>query len=1248
MKARALQILRLIRGIVTTAVAILIIGAAVIVGAGRLLVPYADHLRPQVERLLVDRTGQPVSISRVEAGWSGLLPVFSLYDLRIGEEGDQAVSIAQVQLEIDPVDLVRPARNPAWLAMDGLEITLAQRPTGGWSVGLDTPALEQPARFDPARIDLGNLRLRNSRLRIVPHDHRGRVFELPDVRLHTGAGSIALAGRIEPGGGGGQSIELRLIANFDGTEPTAVRAWLSGRDLSLHHWLGQPAENGLPSGLALLSETRLSFQGWLDWADGETGRLHGDFKLDRWPAGRSAEGGDSRTLASRFLLERDRDGLQLNIEPFEAGAPESAFEDFQLATDGERWAIAAERIDLAPFHTLLLPWPVLEKWLPGHVSGTVERLRLAGDFDGSLSTAAGHVRRLSVAPVRRIPGVEGLDLDIALDGDLAAITLGGENPLVDWRGMLRAPVELDSLSGRVLLGPDVLIMEHLAVTHPAADATAEGLIAWADGVPFLDFHVDVPRVTPDDPRPFLPAAIIPDTVLAWLDHALTGGERARGRLQFFGNPRQWPWDSGVGEFLAHIEIEDADLGIYPGWPRAEALRGEVVFQGRGMSGHTDHGRIGGMAVKRADVRIDDLRNGSALVLNVDAPALDAGTLDAFLETLPALDGDAGGENLVYGGLVDLRLDLELPLKSSAGRRWELSGTAETQSLSVEHGENLFRLDPVQGGIRFSRNRIGPASLEGKLNGGEVAIDVEGVPGEQARVVLSGQLSPDELIPPAWRDGMSGPLPAGGRSNWRIEIDRREDATTLSAASDLVGTRLDLPAPLQKPEDVAWELALGLPVYPEMDRFSFTLGEGVSLAAERDGTNWRWGLGLGGERAPVPAREQFIVRGHLNRVDLGGWLRTAGALGTEMGARWPDAGGRMLLEINELVVGSRTISDVTLNLRREQPHWLVDVVGTGANGQLRLPASETAAHVAVGDFRRLHLSTPAETDPDDRDDPETPAPLVTIDPRTLPDLHLLVEDLRLGDLHAGRARVEAHGTADGLEIETVQAGHEALRLSGRGRWRMVNDQPASEFDLSLHFLDAQQLLRSAGFESTMNAHSGELSLRAVWPGSPMDFDLRRLSGSLLMDLTDGILPEARPGLGRVLSLISLSALPRRLQLDFRDVVGTGFAFDSLKGNFTLARGLAETEDLEIKSSAADIRITGTADLVNQEYDQEIFIRPGLGATLPVIGAIAGGPGGAAAGLALQGLLGGSLRDIGEIHYRVTGPWDDPEVEVTQDD
>ena len=58
---------------------------------------------------------------------------------------------------------------------------------------------------------------------------------------------------------------------------------------------------------------------------------------------------------------------------------------------------------------------------------------------------------------------------------------------------------------------------------------------------------------------------------------------------------------------------------------------------------------------------------------------------------------------------------------------------------------------------------------------------------------------------------------------------------------------------------------------------------------------------------------------------------------------------------------------------------------------------------------------------------------------------------------------------------------------------------------------------------------------------------------------------------------------------------------------------------IEGPAANITIRGQADLRNQQFDQTIDVNPRAGNLLTVVGAVAGGPVGAALGAATNAVL-----------------------------
>ncbi len=85
---------------------------------------------------------------------------------------------------------------------------------------------------------------------------------------------------------------------------------------------------------------------------------------------------------------------------------------------------------------------------------------------------------------------------------------------------------------------------------------------------------------------------------------------------------------------------------------------------------------------------------------------------------------------------------------------------------------------------------------------------------------------------------------------------------------------------------------------------------------------------------------------------------------------------------------------------------------------------------------------------------------------------------------------------------------------------------------------------------------------------------------------------------------------------------------------------------IDGPAAAINIRGAANMRTQTFDQTIEVLPKTGNLLTAVGAIAGGPVGAAVGAVANAVLRKPLGQAAAKNYRVTGPWKDPKVEVVE--
>jgi uncharacterized protein YhdP len=179
---------------------------------------------------------------------------------------------------------------------------------------------------------------------------------------------------------------------------------------------------------------------------------------------------------------------------------------------------------------------------------------------------------------------------------------------------------------------------------------------------------------------------------------------------------------------------------------------------------------------------------------------------------------------------------------------------------------------------------------------------------------------------------------------------------------------------------------------------------------------------------------------------------------------------------------------------------------------------------------------------------------------------------------------------------------------------------------------------------MQGGSGSARARLAWAGPLLVPDIAGLSGAVDIDLTDGRLHEIEPGAGRLLGLVSLDVIPRRLRLDFRDVYTQGLAFDQMVGAAVIDGGDLLLPELRIASPAAVVRVSGRTGLVARDFDQSIVVVPRLRSTLPIVGALLGGPVTGAVVLLVERALGigDQMEEAARVEYFVTGPWSDPEV------
>jgi len=129
-------ILRRARTLIWTALSILIILAAVLVGVGKLLMPYSDRYQHRLEAWLSDEFGRPVVLESFEGEWNAFGPRLTLQGMSLlpsagGDPGELGViAIESAALDIKPLNALIPGRPLYNFRVIGADLQLLRKADG--------------------------------------------------------------------------------------------------------------------------------------------------------------------------------------------------------------------------------------------------------------------------------------------------------------------------------------------------------------------------------------------------------------------------------------------------------------------------------------------------------------------------------------------------------------------------------------------------------------------------------------------------------------------------------------------------------------------------------------------------------------------------------------------------------------------------------------------------------------------------------------------------------------------------------------------------------------------------------------------------------------------------------------------------------------------------------------------------------------------------------------------------------------
>jgi len=202
-------------------------------------------------------------------------------------------------------------------------------------------------------------------------------------------------------------------------------------------------------------------------------------------------------------------------------------------------------------------------------------------------------------------------------------------------------------------------------------------------------------------------------------------------------------------------------------------------------------------------------------------------------------------------------------------------------------------------------------------------------------------------------------------------------------------------------------------------------------------------------------------------------------------------------------------------------------------------------------------------------------------------------------------------------------------------------PRTSLAFQLKVTDVGKFLARVGYPDMVAGGRAQLDGELAWNGEPQRIDYPSLAGDFKLHVDDGQFLEIDPGLGKLVGLISLQELPKRIQLDYRDVFSAGFKFDRILASIKTQHGVMSTDDFAMSGPSAEVDMRGTTDLAAETQNLHVKIVPSVSDTASAVAALLNPIAGGVALLA-QHALQNPLGQMLSYEYAITGTWSDPQI------
>ena len=1237
-------------------------GFAVVVLALRFwILPQIEEHPEFIAQAISRNIGQRVSIGSADSGWQGLRPYLALTELRLYDgDGRIALSLPSVSCTLSWDSLAFGALRFNSLSLDKPQLNIRRDRTGALYVaGIRLNTEYTGAGFSDWLLAQREVIVRDAQVSWDDQLRGAPLLSLADLNfvMRNRGTHHRFALRAQPARELAAALDLR--GDLEGGTIEQLQAWngklyaeLAYIDLAAWRaWIDYPLEIQRGQGGLRL---------WLGFADRRLEEATADVALGRLSARLAPELPllEMSSLQGRLSAKRAGGGYEFGGKKvaleLESGVtlPPAQFALQWRPGDAKRAEQGEVRIDALQLQPLALlgeylplPQPLRKFLAEAQPQGSVSDMHF--DWQGPLPnpqrySARGHFDRLGLRAYARLPGFAGISGNVDGNEKGGTVLLNASSAEVELPQVFVEPKRsFDTLTAQLgwsHAGEELqLKLSNIAFANADLAGTAFGsYVTAADGPGVIDLTARLNRTDARHvPRyiPFLKNKV----VLEWLDRALLAGRAQEVSLRLKGDLKGFPFRGNKGGvFQIAARVSDGALRYAPGWPTIDHIDADLHFDGSRMEVVSRKASVLGAKVTGARVVLPDLFEPDR-VLEVNGQA--EGPSAEFLKFVAQspVNNLTGGitANMEATGNGKLQLKLDLPLARLT--EVKVAGSYQMIGNQVSIEADWPPLSQVNGRLDFTESGVNMRTVNAQFLGGPVAVSIasqrDGGIAVNARGTLNAASLQAALEQPLLRQ-------LSGTTAWSSSMMFRRRGASIVVESGLQGIVSTLPAPLGKAgadvlplrfeHTVVTEEHSGRWSGPPMtDRSTLDLGKlvRIDMQRRREGGKMvveRGAIGL--NEAPRLPERGIVLNGNASELDLDQWLPALAGSGVA-----PLPLTALNLQIGALDVYGKRINKVALRAGFQGSDWLAHVNARELAGDVRW-RSQGKGRISA---QLSHFTFPEPTPGKLAED----AP-----PKELPGLDIVADNLVVRDKKLGRLELTA--TNEGLDwrIEKLNLATAESQLSADGVWQGIAAQQRTRLNLKLEVNDTGKFLERIGYPGSMQRGKAKLLGKLSWNGSPQNIDYPTLAGDLSLIAEKGQFLKIEPGIGKLLGILSLQALPRRITLDFRDIFSEGFAFDTITSTAAVANGVLHTQDFIMQGPSAQVAMSGDIDLTHETQALKVRVVPSVGDSLSVAGLmLLANPITGVASFLAQRLLKDPLGQAFAFEYAVSGTWADPKVE-----